>query len=128
MSDRTFAEFAASLTFANGGAFELEPWQLAMIERLERGERPLEHGELELAHRRAGRRWRAAQVLAAAAIGGHDVTIASPTREGAEALYRLAADLLERYGREAGADVALAHKRLQRARKQPDSDRGRATA
>lgn len=127
MSDRTFAEFAASLAHADGLRFELEPWQIAILEGLERGERPLDRGELELAQRRAGRRWRAAHVLAAASLGGHDVQIAAATPDAAGSIAELAERLLEQYARLSGADVALARKRLQRARKQLVNS-GRATA
>jgi hypothetical protein len=118
----TFATFLDGLLSADGRPFELEPWQRAFLERLERGESLLNRSELELAERRYGRRERAAAALAAAALGGHDLVIASNDKRTARAIYDRAAELLDAYGQARDLDVTLAVRRLERAPRSPRSE------
>lgn len=114
-----FRDFVERLELADGSALELEPWQLEVLEAISGMHRGELQEVLELSGRRHGREHALARAVAASALLGLDVKIASTDEASAADLFRrvegevdaIAADLGLELRRASGDNSATTRKR-----------------
>lgn len=114
-----FAAFAATLELPDGRPYVLEPWQRDLLAWIMSDDPPLAPAELELSHRRSGRRQATILSLAAGAITGHRLALCTPDAATRRQLVDAALEHVDRYGEAFRVDVTPARVELERIRTEP---------
>lgn len=111
-----FAAFASTLRLPDGQPFVLEPWQRDLLAWIMSDDPPPAPAELELSARRSGRRQATILGLAAGAISGHRLALATTDTAAREHLIDAALEHVARYGEAFRVDVTAARAELERIR------------